>query len=47
MNEFNERLKTKIKQLNEKINDLRIKIEEKQTKFNLSSNYFQNINNSI
>ena len=47
MNDFNEQLKTKIKQLNEQINDLRIKIEEKQTKFNLSSNYFQNINNNI
>ena len=47
MNEFNEQLKTKIKQLNEQINDLRIKFEEKQTQFNLSSNYFQNINNNI
>ena len=47
LNDFNEQLKTKIKQLNGQINDLRIKIEEKQAKFNLSSNYFQNINNNI
>lgn len=45
MNDLNEQLNAKIIQSNEQIKDLRIKIEEKQAKLNLSSNYFQNINN--